>query len=221
MKTVAMIPIKLNSERVPGKNIKKFSDGTPLMELIQRACCKASRVDETYVYCSSDEVQNYVIEGVKYLRRPQYLDTDTVNCNDIIREFMKEVDADIYVVSHATSPFTRAQSIDKCIEMVVSGEYDSSFMAKRLQAFLWQENRALNFDPQSFPRTQDLKPIYEETSGAFVFSRETFQKYDRRVGVKPYICEVDEIEAIDIDYPIDFEIANAIYNGGLFNEYTD
>ena len=44
MKVVAMIPIKLNNERVPGKNIKKFSDGTPLMSLIQRACMGAEKV---------------------------------------------------------------------------------------------------------------------------------------------------------------------------------
>lgn len=64
-------------------------------------------------------------------------------------------------------------------------------------------------------------PIYCEASGAFVFRKETFLKYDRRVGIKPYICEIDDIEAVDIDYPIDFEIANAIYMGGLFNEYSN
>lgn len=221
MKTVAMIPIKMCSERVPEKNIKTFYNGTPLMELIQKACLKASKLEEVYVYCSKDEVLDYIVEGVKYLKRPKFLDEDTANCNDIIREFIKEVDADIYVVSHATSPFTRAESIDKCIEMVESRKYDSAFMAKKLQTFLWEDGNAINFNPQNFPRTQDLKPIYEETSGAFVFTKETFQKYDRRVGNKPYICEVDEIEAIDIDYPIDFEIADAIYQGGLFHEYTN
>ena len=35
MKTVALIPIKLGSKRVPGKNIKPFFDGTPLMHFIQ------------------------------------------------------------------------------------------------------------------------------------------------------------------------------------------
>ena len=36
MKTVALIPIKLSSERLPGKNTKPFFDGTPLMHFIQR-----------------------------------------------------------------------------------------------------------------------------------------------------------------------------------------
>ena len=221
MKVVAMIPIKLNNERVPGKNVKKFSDGTPLMTLIQKACLNAEKVDEVYVYCSNPDVKEFLENGVKYLQRSEKLDLNTANCNDIIREFMKEVDADIYVVSHATGPFTRSESIDKCVEAVATGEYDSAFLAKRIQEFLWQEGKAMNFDIQHFPRTQDLIPIYSEAPGAYVFTRETFEKYDRRVGVKPYIHEITEIESRDIDYPEDFEIANAIYmsivkNGGRY-----
>ena len=206
-----MIPIKLNNERVPGKNIKRFEDGTPLMYFIQNACLHAKTVDEVYVYCSNPQVQDYLVAGAKYLQRPDFLDTSKVNCNDIIREFMKSINADIYVVSHATGPFTRSESIDACVNAVKTGNYDSAFLAKGMREFLWQNGTALNFDIQHFPRTQDLTPIYSEAPGAYVFSKETFIKYDRRVGIKPYIHEVDEIESRDIDYPEDFEIANAIY----------
>lgn len=211
MKTVVMIPIKLNNERVPGKNTKCFSDGTPLMKLIQIAALNASEVDEVYVYCSNPAVQEYLVSGVKFMQRPTNLDGNGANCNDIIREFMKTVDADIYVVSHATGPFTKGDSIDACIKAVKIGDYDSAFLAKRIQEFLWQNGTAMNFDPQNFPRTQDLVPIYSEAPGAYVFTKDTFRKYNRRVGVKPYIHEIDEIESRDIDYPQDFEIANAIY----------
>lgn len=221
MKVVALIPLKLKNERVPGKNLKKFYDGTPLVEFIQKACLGAKRVDEIYVYCSNEDAKDYLLPGVQFLKRPQFLDEDTSNCNDIIREFMKELTADIYVVAHATGPFTKSESIDACVEKVVSKEYDSAFLAKRMQEFLWQDGKALNFDVQHFPRTQDLKPIYSEASGAFVFPKETFLKYDRRVGIKPYIHEVDLIEAIDIDYPIDFDIANAVYKEIMKNECTD
>lgn len=211
MKTVVLLPIKLNNQRVPGKNIKRFSDGTPLMALIQQACLRSQKVDEIYVYCSNPDVKEYILPGVKYLQRPDFLDTDQANSNDIIREFIKTVDADIYVETHATGPFTTAESIDACIEAVASGNYDSAFLAKKIQEFLWQDGTAMNFDIQHFPRTQDLKPIYSEAPGAYVFTRETFEKYDRRVGMKPYIHEISEIESRDIDYPEDFEIANAIY----------
>lgn len=211
MKVVALIPIKLGSKRVPGKNIKPFFDGTPLMYFIQRTCLESKLIDEVYVYCSDDAVKDYVLSGVTYLKRPAFLDADSVNANDFIREFMKTVDADIYVNAHTTSPFAKVETIDECIAKVASGEYDSAFCAENIKTFMWSEGKPMNFDPDHFPRTQDLPDIYGETSIAYVFTNESFLRNNRRLGVKPFIKEVGKIEAIDIDYPEDFEMANAIY----------
>lgn len=212
MKAVAVIPVKLNNERVPGKNIKQFSDGTPLISMIQKACLNAKKVDEVYVFCSDPMICKYKLEGVKYLERPKFLDQQCVNSNDILREFIKCVDADIYIEAHATGPFTKSKSIDSCITAIESGKYDSAFLVKRLQEFLWNKKNPINFDLQHFPRSQDIEPIYMETCGAYAFSKETFLKYDRRVGENPYLHEVSELESCDIDYPDDFIIADAIYS---------
>ena len=57
------------------------------------------------------------------------------------------------------------------------------------------------------PRTQDMEPIYVETSGFFMFRKEIFTEYRRRVGFKPYIQEVNSIEAVDIDTKEDYDFA--------------
>ena len=44
-----------------------------------------------------------------------------------------------------------------------------------------------------------------------MFKKEVYEKYKRRIGIKPHITEVSGVECVDIDYPEDFEIANAIY----------
>ena len=211
MKTVALIPIKLGSKRVPQKNIKPFFDGTPLMSFIQQTCLASELIDEVYVYCSDESVKPYVLPGVKFLKRPLELDGDDKNANDIIREFMKEVDADIYVNTHTTSPFAEVATFNKCISRVASGEYDSAFCAENVKTFLWKDGCPINFDPNHFPRTQDLPDVFAETCIAYVFPKDTFLKYNRRVGVNPFICEVGKIEAMDIDYPEDFAICDAIY----------
>lgn len=211
MKTVALIPIKLGSKRVPQKNIKPFYDGTPLMSFIQKVCLESDRIDATYIYCSDEKVKDYILDGVKFLKRPEFLNGDNINANDFIREFMKSVDADIYVNAHTTSPFAKVETINDCIDKVKSDEYDSAFCAENIKAFMWKDGTPINFNPDKFPRTQDLPDIYAETSIAYVFKKETFEKYNRRVGVKPFIKEVSKIEAMDIDYPEDFEIANIIY----------
>lgn len=211
MKTVALIPIKLESKRIPGKNVKPFFDGTPLMYFIQRTCLEAKTIDEVYVYCSDEAVKEYLLPGVIFLQRPEYLNGDNINANDFIREFLKVVDADIYVNAHTTSPFAKAETIDDCVNHVASGDYDSSFCAEVFRTFMWANGKPINFNPDCFPRTQDISIVYGETSIAYVFTRESFLKHNRRLGEHPYIKEVNKIEAMDIDYPEDFEICNAIY----------
>ena len=210
-KVVAFIPIKLNNRRVPGKNTKTFFDGTPLMHFIQKTCLKSQMIDAVYIYCSDDAVKNYIVPGAKFLKRPEELDRDDKNANDIIRSFMREIDADIYVNVHATSPFAKVETIDACIEKVASGEYDSAFCAENIKTFMWTNGKPVNFNPDCFPRTQDLPDFYGETSIAYVFTKDSFIKNNRRLGIKPYIHEVGKIEAMDIDYPEDFDIANAVY----------
>ena len=210
-KVVAFIPIKLNNKRVPGKNTKTFFDGTPLMHFIQKTCLKSQMIDAVYIYCSDDTVKNYIFPGPKFLTPPEELDGDDKNANDIIRSFMREIDADIYVNAHATSPFARVETIDACIEKVASGKYDSAFCAENIKTFMWTNGKPVNFNPDCFPRTQDLPDFYGETSIAYVFTKDSFIKNNRRLGIKPYIHEVGKIEAMDIDYPEDFDIANAVY----------
>ena len=55
-------------------------------------------------------------------------------------------------------------------------------------------------------------PILVETTGLYVYRRELIVEQNRRVGDTPFLVEVSRIEAIDINEPIDFEIANAVFN---------
>ena len=62
MKTVAFVPIKLNNERTPGKNTKRFYDGTPMIQCILKSLVQVRGLDEIYVFCSKDEIKEYLIE---------------------------------------------------------------------------------------------------------------------------------------------------------------
>lgn len=212
LKTIAFVPVKLNNQRTPGKNTKQFDDGEALITVFLKTLVQVERLDEIYVFCSSPKVVDYLIPGVQYLERPTFLDTQEATPQQIIAEFMKKIDADIYAVCHCTSPFVTAEHMQNCIHAVKSGKYDSAFTAERIQRLLWtSHNMPLNFDPTNVPRTQDLEPIYSEVSAMYVFTKEVFEETHRRIGFNPYIQEVSGVECMDIDYPADFEIANAIY----------
>ena len=132
--------------------------------------------------------------------------------NEVLKAFAKDVPADIYVMTHTTAPFISKESIEKGLNAVLNGEYDSSFAAKKLQDFLWKDGKPFNYELNSIPRTQDLEPLYEETSGFYIYNSSVITCLNRRIGKKPYIVEVNEIEAVDIDEKEDFQIADAIYN---------
>lgn len=211
MKTVALVPIKMNNERVPGKNTKLLCDGTPLIQMILRALMGASEIDDVYVYCSKEQIKDYIIHGVNYLKRDEKYDTAQADVNDMFRTFSLSVPADIYVLAHATAPFLTSESINKAVQAVKTGEYDSAIAVRKMQEFLWHDGKAVNYDPLRIPRTQDLEPLYVETTGMYVFTKDVIQNRRSRIGEKPYLQVVSVIEATDINNPDDFEIADAIY----------
>ena len=209
MKTVAFVPIRLNSQRVAGKNLRQLG-GKPLLCHILDALRQCRHIDETYVYCSDEHIRPLLPEGVRFLRRDERLDRDTTLGREIYDAFTAEVEADLYVLAHATSPFIRPETIDGALEKVQSGEYDSAFSAEKIQTFAWYEGRPLNYSLDRIPRTQTIEPVYVETSAFFIFSRALWCGRHRRIGERPYMAVVDRIEGLDIDYPEDFAMAEVI-----------
>ena len=196
MKVVSFIPIKLNNQRLPGKNTMMLN-GRPMCDYLFETISEVDTIDEKS-------------KGLKFLKRDPYLDGFQVKGLEIIDRFIKDVDADIYVLTHVTQPFTKGTSIAKALEKVVSGEYDSAFSAVMLQDYMWMNGKPFNYDMKNIVRTQDLKPIYMETGAFFIFRKEVFTKLGQRIGNKPYIYEIDQFEAVDVDTAEDFEFAKAV-----------
>jgi len=211
MKIVAIMPIKLINERCPGKNTRILGN-KPLLQHELDNLIKTGLCDSINVFCSSEKVVSFLPDGVNFVKRPECLDLPTSNFTQIFTCFMEQNDADIYVYSHATAPFITVETMKQCIEAVKSGKFDSAFCAVKLQDYLWQDGEPLNFDATNLPRTQDLKVIFQETSGVYVFTKDVFKTYHRRIGKKPFIKELSFKEAVDIDNPEDFELAEALVN---------
>ena len=209
MKVVSFIPIKLNNQRLPGKNIMDL-EGRPVCDYLFKTVSQIDEIDEKYVYCSDEAIKPYMPENLTFLKRDKALDDYLVKGLDIIEAFVNDVDVDVYVLTHVTQPFTKAQSIRNALEKVTSGEYDSAFSAVALQDYMWYQGKPFNYDLTDIVRTQELEPVYMETGAFFIFRKEVFTKMHRRIGEKPYIYEIDQFEAVDIDTREDFEFAKAV-----------
>lgn len=206
MKIVAIMPLKLKNERLPGKNTKLLG-GKPLLSYELGNLLQVKSIDDIYVYCSDNSIKGYLPENIIFLKRPDYLDLPTSNFTQIFETFSNDIKADIYVYAHATAPYVTVDTMNACIDAVISGKYDSAFCAVKIQDYLWQNNKPLNFDAKNLPRSQDLTPIYRETSGVYVFTADVFKKLHQRIGERPFIKEVSFRESIDINNPEDFRLA--------------
>lgn len=206
MQITAFVPIKLTNQRLPGKNLLPLQ-GVPLCEHIFNTLLNVKGIDRIVAYCSDEALKKYLPDGVEFIKRSADLDKNKTKGLEIYQSFVEVVDANIYVLAHATSPFITSSSIQSGLDAVLKGGYDSAFSAERIQTFAWFENQPLNYLPTDIPRTQDIEPVWVETSAFYIFKHDLMTLYGRRIGFNPKIIEVNGLEAVDIDEPNDYEMA--------------
>lgn len=208
-KVVSFIPIKLNNQRLPGKNLMEL-EGKPLCSYLFDTINQVDTIQEKYVYCSDKKIKKYIPNGINFLKRDSYLDGFQVKGLEIIDRFVQDVDADIYILTHVTQPFTKPESIKAALDKVLYEGYDSAFSCTKIQDYCWYKGKPFNYNMKDIVTTQNLEPIYKETGAFFIFRKEVFTQLHQRIGRKPFMYVIDEFEAVDIDEPEDFEFAKAV-----------
>lgn len=214
MKVVAFATVKLNSERVPHKNLQPIGS-KPLCYHILDTALKVKGIDEVYVYCSDEAVIEAMPKEARFLKREKWLDGNEIRAKDTYTAFLNDVDADVYIAMCTTSPFTKKETLENALNKVLYEGYDSAFSAKKIQTFAWYQGKPINYDLNNVPRTQDMEPIFVETSAFFIFKKEVWTKFGRRIGFNAFIQEVDEIEAVDIDTMDDLKFAQILADNVL------
>jgi len=210
MKFTGYVTVRLNSTRVSHKSIRIFG-GKPLVNYAIETLY-SSGIEDIILYCSTPKITDYISCEVPYrfVERPVYLDGDSITFNNILSSIIEDIDTDYLVFLCCTSPFIKPETIVEMVEAVKSLKFDSSFTAFKFQSFSWYDGIPLNYNINNIQKTQDIKPIHIETSGLYVFSKELFKRYGRRIGFNPYIKEVDVLEGLDIDTEEDWDIATKI-----------
>lgn len=212
MRTACFIPIKANSERVPGKNLR-ILNGKKLYEYICEHVKEADVFDDVYVDTNSEEIAEYARNmGFYVIERKPELAQNTANGNDLlVYHFEKFPQYDYYFQVFATAPYMRPETIRECYNcLVLSGKYDSCFTALKNHSFYWFAETPINYRPEILPRSQDMMPVVEETTGLYGIAAESLKKYRCRIGRNPYMHFVSKFEAVDINTEEDFKVAEYI-----------
>lgn len=219
-KIVALVPMRHDSKRVPGKNYRLML-GKPLYAHIITTLLACPEISQVVV----DSDSPVILEGlardfpaVRCLVRPEELRADTIPTNEILMHDTSLVPADLYLQTHSTNPLLKPETISRAIATLSAAypEYDSLFGVTRLQTRLWDQlGRAINHNPAVLLRTQDLPPVYEENSCLYLFTGQTLSNRRNRLGERPLMFEIDAREAWDIDEEIDFSVAEILLSQRL------
>ena len=212
---VAVVPMRHNSERVPGKNYRDLG-GKPLFHWIVDTLLAVPTIDEVVIDTDSPTIIDDVAKAypdVRVLLRPEHLRAGEIAMNDVLLNTAEQVNADVLLQTHSTNPFLSAATVESSIARFNAKENDcdSVFGVTRLQARLWTaDGKAVNHDPAVLLRTQDLDPIYLENSCFYIFTPEILRERGNRIGARPLLVETPPMEAIDIDEESDFQLAIAV-----------
>ncbi len=213
MKVVAFLPAKGTSSRIENKNFKLL-DGKPLFLHTLEKLVACDFIDEVYLDSESEEIFS-LAENVKcnFLKRDVSLATNMTDGHSLFYNEAKQVEADIYIQILGTSPFIKKETIQKGIEILQkNSEYDSVILVKKEKLYTWNEQTA-NYNLEHIPNSVDLPDTIIETMGLYITRKNVALEMKKRIGKNPYLLEASTIEAVDVNYPDEFELANFIAAG--------
>ena len=221
MKITAVIPIRSGSQRVKDKNLRRFGD-TTLMELKIKILLQVPELDKIIVNTNSEEaieiVRNHEAyqengEGrLDYHRREEYYASSQCSGSDFFKHLGEVTDTDIFVYSPCTSPFVKPETFSKCIKAFLSSENcDCIASVSAVKEFMWLDGKPINYNPLNAPNSQDLPNVVALNFGVTVVGREDLIRNRNIIGKHPNFVLTSEIEAIDIDTPLDFYSAEQLY----------
>ncbi len=212
----ALLPMKLNSERVPNKNFKLI-EGKPLFAWMLTTLCDLDFVDKVIINTDASlDLFGKYLENSKITVRQRKSDLrgDLISMNKIIEDDVLSDDSDVYLMTHTTNPLISKATFTKALKTFTernSSDYDSLFTATKFQGrFYYEDNVAINHNPKELLRTQDLPSVYLENSCMYIFDREIFLETKTRIGKKPIIFETPQLESIDIDTEDDWLLASLL-----------
>jgi CMP-N-acetylneuraminic acid synthetase len=211
-KTVALLPMKANSERVAGKNFRIFA-GRPLFRWILDTLLEVDEIEKVVINTDARAIlaDNGLEESERILirdRKPE-LQGDLVSMNRIIADDLAAVEAETYLMTHTTNPLLRALSTYQT--GLKTQEKDSLFTVNNYQTrFYRADGSAVNHDPDNLIRTQDLETWYEENSNLYIFNRASFAQTGARIGKAPILFTTPTLESADIDDATGWRLAEII-----------
>lgn len=222
---ICIIPARGGSKEIPKKNIRLLGN-KPLIAHTIESAINSQLFDNVIVNTDDSEIAKISKEyGAEVpFMRPSELATDYTSTDDVLRDSIPKLNSlgfnfDIFALRDCTVPFIDAHDMSNAIELIKEKKCDSVFASKQAHPnpyFGMMENDESGFLKPSKKlsnevlRRQDA-PIVWIVDGLFVFNTKKFMENFGIYHGKILPIEIPVLHTHMIDYEIDFEIGNFLY----------
>jgi pseudaminic acid cytidylyltransferase len=225
MTTIAVIPARGGSKRVPGKNIRPFA-GRPMLHW-PLAAARATGLFEA-LYVSTDDAAIAAVAQAGGARVPRFRDAgladDHTPLRPVIRDAIAMAEADLgapvtrVCMILATAALLTPALIRAGAALLDEPGVDFSFSAQAFPApvqralvrdagggvaMLWPEHR--------LTRSQDLPETFHDAGQVYWGRRDAFLSEAPMYGLSSRMLLLPPLTAVDIDTPDDWATAEALF----------
>lgn len=223
MRIIGFVPVRIGSKSIPKKNIKDWN-GKPLLYWVCNALNSSNKIDEFYLASDSQEIDEIFLsfnfkKGLLY-KRDRENALDESSSESVLLEFLNknkfELD-DVICFCQATSPYLTSIDIDEAIKGL--NNYSSIISVTKFERFIWSSNnKPINYDPFDRPRRQEINNFYLENGAIYISPIKSIKHSNCRISGDIGFHIMDDIDSIELDNPVDWEISEKIHKNILVND---
>lgn len=216
MTSIAMIPARMGSQRLPKKNLLPIN-GVPLIVHAIRKCFATGLFDEVYVNSEHTDFGPIAeAEGAKFHQRPEELGNNNATSEQFVAEFLRAHDCTYVYQVHSIAPLLTVPDLTKFVAEMQTDKYDALMSVVEENLECLYKGEPVNFTFAEKTNSQDLIPINRIVWAATAWRRSTYLEafdsgkcatYSGNIGYVP----VGRMAGHVIKYQEDLDVAEALY----------
>jgi len=217
MKTIAIIPARGGSKRLPQKNIKLVG-GIPLLaHSIIYAKLNSDLIDEIYVSTDDASIKKIALQfGAKVIDRPANISGDYEPTVFALKHVLQNIGHDVenVVLLQPTNPVRPENLLKQAFEIFKKESCSSLFTVSRNHKKFGKitDKKFIPFNYKIGQRSQDMEPLYFE-NGLLYITNAALIIDNIIISENAFPFEIDHIFAnVDIDTQEDFDYAQYLYH---------
>ena len=190
-RTIAFIPARGGSKRLPGKNTKLFN-GKPLLYYTINYAKKTKLFDRIFVSTDNKEIAKLAVKyGAEVVNRPPAISTDLSSTTSAAVHLMETLEKEKYIFDvvatlQVTNPLRNKKLLSSSLDIFTKSKADSaltvSLNTHKLGEIKNNLFKAKTYNPGD--RSQDLKESYFENGLLYLTHYKTLKKQKSLYGKK-------------------------------------